>query len=156
MAHTPDGPQMVEANLISNVGCFMGLRYGSMSRVWPRIPLMWLDLVQWMENKSDHPQPPKKAKVAGLKGAIRESEWLLRWAKKEAAKLERSVGKGTAEDPETACLKLKRARVQLELRRGECEGLEKELVALREYLGETVKQQQKKTLSREPSGVPTA
>ena len=89
------------------------------------------------------PQPPKKAKVAGLKGAIRESEWLLRWAKKEAAKLERSVGKGTAEDPETACLKLKRARVQLELRRGECEGLEKELVALREYLGETVKQQQK-------------
>ena len=156
VAHTPDGPQMVEANLISNVGCFMGLRYGSMSRVWPRIPLMWLDLVQWMENKSDHPQPPKKAKVAGLKGAIRESEWLLRWAKKEAAKLERSVGKGTAEDPETACLKLKRARVQLELRRGECEGLEKELVALREYLGETVKQQQKKTLSREPSGVPTA
>ena len=51
VAHTPDGPQMVEANLISNVGCFMGLRYGSMSRVWPRIPLMWLDLVQWMENK---------------------------------------------------------------------------------------------------------
>ena len=94
--------------------------------------------------------------AAGLKGAIRESEWLLRWAKKEAAKLERSVGEGTAEDPEIACLKLKRARVQLELRRGECEGLEKELVALREYLGETVKQQQKKTLSREPSGVTTA
>jgi len=150
VAHTPEGPFMVEANLISNVGCFMGLRYGSMAHVWPRVPLMWLDLAQWMEGKSDFPPTPPKVKVDGIKSAIKESEWLLKWATKAKDDLAKKIKRCKEKDPEKASPCLTRMETQHLLREGEVKGLGIELEALKAYLGETV--QVKQSLSREPSG----
>ena len=155
VAHTPDGPMMVEANLISNVGCFMGLRYGSMSEVWPRIPLMWLDLAQWMERKSDFPPTPQQVKVQGIKTAIADSEWLLKRATKAKEALACKINKIKAKDAEKDHPCLVRMQNDLLLRTGECKGLTKELGALRDYLGQvtTAKKEmsQRKQAAPEPS-----
>lgn len=155
VAHTPDGPLMVEANLISNVGCFMGLRYGSMCQLWPRIPLMWLDLAQWMEGKSDYPPAPEKVKIAGIKSVIKESEWLLKRASNAKEELTKRLKCIKTQDPEEENPLLKKVTTELFLRNGEIKGLNVEIDALKEALGELIpagKGKLKKSPSVEPAG----
>ncbi len=150
VAHTPEGPLMVEANLISNVGCFMGLRYGSMAHLWPRVPLMWLYLAQWMEGKSDFPPASKQVKVRGIKATVRESEWLLRRAAAAEARLSAQLKKVRAKDPEAQHPCLKKLQTEQFLRSGEVKGLTAELEALRKVLATL--QGIKKSNSMEPCG----
>ena len=144
VAHTPDGPLMVEANLISNVGCFMGLRYGSMALVWPRIPLMWLDLADWMEGKSDWPSCSAKAKRAGMKAVVRKSEELARQTRDTKACLEKRIEALKAKDPEGACPSaLAKLETQLRLRKGELKGLGIEIKHIKARLAKAAKGEEK-------------
>jgi hypothetical protein len=156
VAHTPEGPLMVEANLISNVGCFMGLRYGAMAQLWPRVPLMWLDIAQWMEGKADFPNTPRKVKISSIKSVIKESEWLLKKASDAKNKIEERLKATKAADPEkqdnaSACLK--KLQTDLFLRTGEMRGLELELENLRKLLEELISMKKAPShQSIEPSG----
>merc|ERR1712010_54405 len=112
------------------------------SEVWPRIPLMWLDLAQWMEGKSDFPPTPQQVKVQGIKTAIADSEWLLKRATK-------------AKDAEKDHPCLVRMQNDLLLRTGECKGLTKELGALRDYLGQVTTAKKEMSQRKQAAPEPT-
>merc|ERR1711879_68455 len=101
----------------------MGLRYGTMSRLWPRIPLMWLDLSDWMQNKKDWPSCTDKAKISSIKNIIRESKRLLKWATKEKEALDRKIKSIKDKNLEESCPCLGRLQFDLLQREGEIKGL---------------------------------
>ena len=140
IALTDQGPRILEANLIHNVGLFYGLRFGSLCHAWPRQALHWVSLARWLNGTPHWYRPTPRGLQRSLRRQIGKTERLLARARRREPELERRAAEapiGPGDDlPEMLLL----------VCRGEQAGLERELAALRTYLREAA-------VAREPGAV---
>ena len=140
VALTDQGPLILEANLIHNVGLFYGLRFGSLCHAWPNQALHWVSLARWLNGSKHWYRPTPRGLQRSLRRQIDKTERLLARSRRREPGLEKRAAeapRGPGEDlPEMLLL----------VCRGEQDGLARELSALRTYLREA-------SIAREPGAV---
>ncbi|QDZ18768.1 hypothetical protein A3770_02p12860 [Chloropicon primus] len=133
---TPGGIEIMEGNLMSMVALHIGMRYGTMSLLWPDSPLVWLALSDWLKDKEGglkYTAETKRSKLQRVKSSLQGHIARLG---KEKEPLKNAILKLKAADLEdNAPLdELKLLQNQLMLKEGEIHGLSTELAAVKDAI----------------------
>ena len=133
---TPDGVQILEGNLMSMVALHIGMRYGTMSLLWPESPLVWIALSDWLGGKEGglkYTQETRKKKLEKVKASLQKR---IGRASKEKEALGTALLKFKFQDIEKnsssdnlACLQTK-----MMLKEGEVFGLNTELASVKDAI----------------------
>ena len=138
---TNNGIQIMEGNLMSMVALHMGMRYGTMSLLWPDSPMVWIALSDWLRDKEgglQYTEDMKKQKLEKVKASLQKC---IAKTVKDKARLKDAVLKLKASDIEamgkpssssSECLE--DMQIKLMQKEGEILGLTKELGCVKDAI----------------------